>query len=121
VHRKADEGGCRVVCRLRRTPRGACLGAAKRRESSAGARQALRVSDLYDVRNRMPPLIGRAVPGIADPGHPFVLLAIDLAPADAACLDATHCLGIATEEGGPTSHTAIIARSLGITPRLLPY
>ena len=82
---------------------------------TAGARQALRVSDLYDVRNRMvSSLIGRAAPGIADPGHPFVLLAIDLAPADAAGLDATRCLGIATEEGGPTSHTAIIARSLGI-------
>ena len=43
-----------------------------------------------------------------------MLLAVDLAPANAAGLDATHCLGIATEEGGPTSHTAIIARSLGI-------
>ena len=82
---------------------------------AAGARQALRVSDLYDVRNRIvSSLIGQAAPGIADPGHPFVLLAIDLAPADAAGLDATRCLGIATEEGGPTSHTAIIARSLGI-------
>ena len=82
---------------------------------TAGARQALRVSDLYDVRNRMvSSLIGLPPPGIADPGHPFVLLAIDLAPADAAGLDATRCLGIATEEGGPTSHTAIIARSLGI-------
>ncbi len=82
---------------------------------TAGARQALRVSDLYDVRNRMvSSLIGRPAPGIGDPGHPFVLLAIDLAPADAAGLDATRCLGIATEEGGPTSHTAIIARSLGI-------
>ena len=43
-----------------------------------------------------------------------MLLAVDLAPADAAGLNATRCLGIATEEGGPTSHTAIIARSLGI-------
>ena len=82
---------------------------------TAGARQALRVSDLYDVRDRIiSSLIGRAAPGVADPGHPYVLLAVDLAPANAAGLDATHCLGIATEEGGPTSHTAIIARSLGI-------
>jgi phosphoenolpyruvate-protein kinase (PTS system EI component) len=42
------------------------------------------------------------------------LLAIDLAPADTAGLDATRCLAIVTEQGGPTSHTAIIARSLGI-------
>jgi phosphotransferase system enzyme I (PtsI) len=82
---------------------------------TAGARQALRVSDLYDVRDRIiSSLIGRVAPGVADPGHPYVLLAVDLAPADAAGLDATRCLGIATEEGGPTSHTAIIARSLGI-------
>jgi phosphotransferase system enzyme I (PtsI) len=42
------------------------------------------------------------------------LVAVDLAPADAAGLDATRCLAIITEKGGPTSHTAIIARSLGI-------
>ena len=82
---------------------------------TAGARQALRVPDLYDVRNRIvSSLIGRAEPSVADPGHPFVLLAVDLAPADAAGLDTVRCLGIVTEEGGPTSHTAIIARTLGI-------
>ncbi len=82
---------------------------------TAGARQALRVPELYDVRNRIvSSLIGRAAPDVADPGHPFVLLAVDLAPADAAGLDTVHCVGIVTEEGGPTSHTAIIARTLGI-------
>jgi phosphoenolpyruvate-protein kinase (PTS system EI component) len=75
----------------------------------------LRVSDLYGVRNRMVALLtGRPGAGIPDPGHPFVLLAVDLAPADADELDAVRCLAIVTEEGGPTSHTAIIARSLGI-------
>ena len=82
---------------------------------AAGPRQAERVSDLYDIRNRMvSSLTGRAIPGVADPGHPFVLLAVDLAPADTAGLDRTRCLAIVTEEGGATSHTAIIARSLGI-------
>ena len=81
----------------------------------AGSRQALRVSDLYGVRNRVVALLtGRPAAGIPDPGHPFVLLAVDLAPADAAELDIARCLAIVTEEGGPTSHTAIIARSLGI-------
>lgn len=81
----------------------------------AGSRQAERVADLYDIRNRVvSTLTGRAVPGVADPGHPFILLAVDLAPAEAAGLDATRCLAIVTEKGGPTSHTAIIARSLGI-------
>jgi multiphosphoryl transfer protein len=82
---------------------------------SAGPRQALRVSDLYAVRDRIVALLtDRSAGGVPDPGHPFVLLAVDLAPADAAELDAGRCLAIVTEEGGPTSHTAIIARSLGI-------
>jgi phosphoenolpyruvate-protein kinase (PTS system EI component) len=59
----------------------------------AGSRQALRVSDLYGVRNRMVALLtGRPAAGIPDPGRPFVLLAGDLAPADAAELDAARCL-----------------------------
>jgi dihydroxyacetone kinase phosphotransfer subunit len=82
---------------------------------AAGSRQALRVSDLYGVRNRVIALLtDRAAAGIPDPGRSFVLLAVDLTPADAAELDAARCLAIVTEAGGPTSHTAIIARSLGI-------
>jgi multiphosphoryl transfer protein len=82
---------------------------------AAGSRQALRVADLYGVRNRMIAMLtDRAAAGVPDPGCPFVLLAVDLAPADVAELDAAPCLAIVTEEGGPTSHTAIIARSLGI-------
>jgi multiphosphoryl transfer protein len=82
---------------------------------AAGPRQALRVSDLYGLRNRMVALLtGGSASGVPDPGHPFVLLAVDLAPADAAELDPGRCLAIVTEDGGPTSHTAIIARSLGI-------
>jgi phosphotransferase system enzyme I (PtsI) len=82
---------------------------------AAGTRQAERVSDLYDIRNRVvASLTGRAASLVPDPGHPFILLAVDLAPVDAAGLDATRCLAIVTEKGGPTSHTAIIARSLGI-------
>jgi dihydroxyacetone kinase phosphotransfer subunit len=81
----------------------------------AGFRQALRVSDLYGVRNRIVALLtSRSAAGVPDPGYPFILLAVDLAPADAAELDPARCLAIVTEEGGPTSHTAIIARSLGI-------
>jgi multiphosphoryl transfer protein len=82
---------------------------------AAGPRQALRVSDLYDIRNRMiSSLTGSTAARVPDPGHSFVLLAVDLAPAEAAGLDATRCVAIVSEQGGPTSHTAIIARSLGI-------
>jgi multiphosphoryl transfer protein len=82
---------------------------------AAGLRQAERVTDLYDVRKRIvSSLLGRGAPRLTDPGHPYVLVAVDLAPADAAGLDVTRCLAIVTEIGGPTSHAAIIARSLGI-------
>jgi phosphoenolpyruvate-protein phosphotransferase (PTS system enzyme I) len=43
-----------------------------------------------------------------------VLLADDLAPADAAGLDPVRIVGLATRLGGATSHTAIIARQLGL-------
>jgi phosphocarrier protein FPr len=43
-----------------------------------------------------------------------ILVAADLAPADAASLDPATALGIVTAFGGPTSHAAVLARSLGI-------
>ena len=45
---------------------------------------------------------------------PGILVAADLTPADTAGLDPTFALGIATAHGGPTSHAAVLARSLGI-------
>jgi phosphoenolpyruvate-protein phosphotransferase/dihydroxyacetone kinase phosphotransfer subunit len=91
------------------------FGAAAETIRAAGPRQAERVTDLYDVRNRIDSrLVDRPAPGLPDPGYGDVLVAVDLAPADAAGLDATRCLAIITEKGGPTSHAAIIARSLGI-------
>src|SRR4029079_6013796 len=45
---------------------------------------------------------------------PYVLVARDLAPADTALLDPNLVLGFVTEEGGPTSHSAILARALGV-------
>lgn len=47
-------------------------------------------------------------------GEPCILLAEDLTPADTAHLDPARVLGICTVLGGPTSHSAILARSLGI-------
>lgn len=43
-----------------------------------------------------------------------IICAVDLSPADTVKLDLQRVGGIATERGGPTSHTAIVARSLGI-------
>jgi phosphoenolpyruvate-protein phosphotransferase len=46
--------------------------------------------------------------------HAGILIAIDLAPSDTARLDRSKVIGICTERGGPTSHSAILARTLGI-------
>jgi phosphotransferase system enzyme I (PtsI) len=43
-----------------------------------------------------------------------VLVATDLAPADTAGLDPAVVIALVTEQGGPTSHTAILAKSLGL-------
>ncbi|MEO7373422.1 MAG: phosphoenolpyruvate--protein phosphotransferase, partial [Terrimesophilobacter sp.] len=80
-----------------------------------GDRLAARVVDLSAVRDRLiAQLSERPVPGIPVSSTPYVLVAVDLAPTDAAVLDPAQCLAIVTEQGGPTSHTAILARALGI-------
>ncbi|PYC63515.1 phosphoenolpyruvate--protein phosphotransferase [Streptomyces tateyamensis] len=83
--------------------------------ASAGEYLAGRVADLDDVRNRIVArLMGVPMPGVPDSDEPYVLLARDLAPADTALLDPTLVLGFVTEEGGPTSHSAILARAMGV-------
>ncbi|GAB6856843.1 phosphoenolpyruvate--protein phosphotransferase [Microbacterium xylanilyticum] len=80
-----------------------------------GGRMAERVSDVHSVRDRIVArLTGREVPGIPDRADPFVLVARDLAPAETAALGRSRCVALVTEEGGPTSHTAILARALGL-------
>jgi len=81
----------------------------------AGEYMAARVHDLDAVRDRvLANLAGVEIAGVPDPGHPFVLVATDLAPAETATLKPERVLALVTEEGGPTSHTAIIAKSLGV-------
>lgn len=83
--------------------------------AGAGEYLAGRVADLDDVRNRIVArLMGVPMPGVPDSDQPFVLIARDLAPADTALLDPQLVLGFVTEEGGPTSHSAILARALGV-------
>ena len=83
--------------------------------AAVGGYMAERVADLDDIRNRVVArLLGVPMPGIPAPGHPYVLVATDLAPADTATLDVGTVLAIVTELGGPTSHTAILAKSLGL-------
>ncbi|QBR94139.1 phosphoenolpyruvate--protein phosphotransferase [Nocardioides euryhalodurans] len=83
--------------------------------TSMGGLMAERVTDLRDIERRMVArLVGEPEPGVPVPEEPCVLVAADLAPADTAGLDPERVLALVTERGGPTSHTAIIARQLGI-------
>ena len=74
-----------------------------------------RATDLRDVGTRVLRPLAEAVEEGPDlPEEPSILLADDLTPSDAAVLDPARVLGFCTAGGGPTSHSAIIARSLGI-------
>ncbi len=57
-------------------------------------------------------LLGGAPPSLSQVGHSAIVIAHDLSPADTAFLMRTAVLGFATDVGGKTSHTAIMARSL---------
>ncbi len=83
--------------------------------SGMGGYMGERASDLDDVSQRViAHLAGVPVPGVPDSDHPFVLVAHDLAPADTALLDLDKIIALVTSDGGPTSHTAILAREKSI-------
>ncbi len=83
--------------------------------AAVGGVVAERTRDVRDVRDRLVAAVtGQTPPGVPHPREPSVLVATDLAPADAATLDPALFLAVVTEGGGPISHTAIIARELGI-------
>jgi phosphoenolpyruvate-protein phosphotransferase (PTS system enzyme I) len=80
-----------------------------------GGLMAERVTDLHDIEKRLVAhIVGEPEPGVPTPSEPSILVAEDLAPADTAGLDPSVVLALVTERGGPTSHTAIIARQLAI-------
>ncbi len=74
-----------------------------------------RVKDIYDIERRLlTGLMGRDRFRLIDLTEPVVLVAHDLTPSQTASLDRSMVRGIAIEAGGRTSHTAIIANSMGI-------
>ena len=80
-----------------------------------GGLMAERVTDLRDIERRVTAaLVGVPEPGVPTPTEPSILVAEDLAPADTAGLSPDLVAALVTEKGGPTSHTAIIARQLGL-------
>ena len=91
-------------------------------ENYAGMLEALddeylsaRALDIRDVGSRMLRiLMGVAESPTAGLTQPSIIIARDLTPSDTILLDKTFVLGFCTSKGGATSHTAILARSLGI-------
>ncbi|AGF72676.1 phosphoenolpyruvate--protein phosphotransferase [Corynebacterium halotolerans] len=82
---------------------------------AAGGVMAERTTDLRDIRDRViAELRGEAEPGLPEIDGEGVIFAEDLSPADTATLDTDHVVALVTELGGPTSHTAIIARQLNL-------
>lgn len=72
-----------------------------------------RTVDIEDVCQRM--LRNFSLDGgPAEPDHQYIHIAFDLAPSDTASMDRNKLLGFVTEGGSINSHTAILARALGI-------
>ncbi|MBG6120499.1 MULTISPECIES: phosphoenolpyruvate--protein phosphotransferase [unclassified Sphingobium] len=78
---------------------------------------AARAADLHDVGRRVlaqidPSLAAGSLDDLPEGGA--ILVASDLSPSDTATLDPVRVAGIATALGGPTSHSAILSRTLGL-------
>jgi len=74
-----------------------------------------RVSDIYDVEKRvMHQLVEDVEADLKTLDREAVIVAHDLTPSQTASLDRKKIMGLATDAGGRTSHTAIVARALGI-------
>ncbi|MBE2198979.1 MAG: phosphoenolpyruvate--protein phosphotransferase [Anaerolinea sp.] len=73
-----------------------------------------RAADVLDVGQRvLAQMMGVERPSL-DFEQPAILVATDLTPSDTARMNPDKVLGICTELGGATSHSAILARALGI-------
>jgi phosphotransferase system enzyme I (PtsI) len=74
-----------------------------------------RALDIQDVTKRViRNLQGKAPKTFLAMAEPHILVAHNLTPSDTASINRTNVLGIATDLGSRTSHTAILARSLNI-------
>ena len=79
-----------------------------------------RVNDLHDVEQRvLRSFEGEGVgegagSGLELPSQPSIIAARNLTPSDTAVLGRDNVLGFVMDEGGNTSHVAILARSIGV-------
>ncbi len=76
---------------------------------------AERVADVWDVEKRLlRNLIGAKRESLHQLTEPVIVIAHDLTPSQTAGLDPSKVLAFATDIGGRTSHTTIVARAMGI-------
>jgi len=73
-----------------------------------------RESDVHDIARQVMVEMTGTMPNILALQQPSILLARDLMPSDMVGLDKSKVLGICLSEGGKTSHSAILARAMGI-------
>ena len=74
-----------------------------------------RVKDVHDIERRLlRNLIGQKHEDLLHLTNDIILIAHDLLPSQTAALDREHVKGFAIDVGGRTSHTAIVARAIGI-------
>lgn len=74
-----------------------------------------RVKDVYDIEKRLlHNLTGQQRQSLSHLDHDVIVVAHDLTPSQTASMDRRHIRGLATDAGGRTTHTAIVARALGI-------
>lgn len=74
-----------------------------------------RAGDMQDIGQRVIAcLMGKPVHLLSALAEPSIIVARDLLPSDTAALDPAKALGLVIELGGPTAHTAILARQMGI-------
>ncbi len=74
-----------------------------------------RVNDVRDVEQRvLRSLLSETADHLASPAEPSIISAVNLTPSDTAALGRHNVLGFIMDEGGNTSHVAILARSIGV-------
>lgn len=74
-----------------------------------------RTADIYDIQRRIVEnLLGEGAEDLARVGEPVVVVAKNLSPSQTVSLDRSKILGFVTDQGGRTSHTAILSKALEI-------
>ena len=92
----------------------AAFGGFKEQLLALGGYFAERVSDIDEIQTRLINKLAGNEGSALTLTEPTIVVAEDLTPADTAALNLKFALALVCSHGGATSHTAIVARGLGI-------